>query len=425
MNNIVKQKLKELPTNPGVYRYYDREGRLIYIGKASVLKNRVKSYFLGAHDSKTEKLVSEITDIKWEITSSVIEAIILESNLIKRYKPKYNILSKDDKSFIQIALTKEEFPRFLAIRPTDKKRLDTPIQKYFGPYTNASSVKEILSIFRRIFTFRDCSKNKFEKYSKKNIHCLFYPIRLCPAPCAGKITQKDYANIVNQMMDFLEGRKKRVIGTLKKQMQTFSRMQMYEQAAIIRNRIFAFTHINDIALIKRERTLEQYNNIPSRIEAYDISNIGKYYAVGSMIVFTGGEIDKNEYRKFKIHHKSDTYQTQNSTNNTEGQNDPAMIGQILDRRLNHQEWAYPDLILIDGGKGQLSAALKVLKKHKLKIPVIAVAKGPTRKGFQLFKNSLATKITLEKNFIESVRDEAHRFAITYHRKLRSRSLSNN
>lgn len=416
MNNNVKQKLRELPTNPGVYRYYDREGCLIYIGKASVLKNRVKSYFMGAHDSKTEKLVSEIADIKWETTSSVIEAIILESNLIKRYKPKYNILSKDDKSFIQIALTKEEFPRFLAIRPTDKKNLDAPIQKYFGPYTNASSVKEILSIFRRIFTFRDCSKNKFEKYSKKNSHCLFYPIRLCPAPCAGKITKKDYANIVNQMVDFLEGRKKRVISSLKKQMETFSRMQMYEQAAIIRNRIFAFTHINDIALIKKERTLEQYNNIPSRIEAYDISNIGQHYAVGSMVVFTGGEIDKNEYRKFKIKYQ---------VSSIKYQNDPAMIGQILDRRLNHQEWTYPDLILIDGGKGQLSAALKVLKNHKLKIPIIAVAKGPTRKGFQLFKNSLAVKITLEKNFIESVRDEAHRFAITYHRKLRSKSLSNN
>jgi len=429
MTTHIKTKLKELPASPGVYTYYDRNGDIIYIGKASVLKNRVKSYFtplrqgyaeqVGGHDAKTEKLVSEIMDIKWQTTSSVIEAVILESNLIKKYQPKYNILDTDDKSFIQIALTKEEYPRLLALRPTDKNKINIKIQKYFGPYTSAASVHEILSIFRRIFTLRDCAQNKFTKHNKKQIPCLFYSINLCPAPCANKISKSDYLKIIKQMTDFLEGKKKRVILSLRRQMEYFSVRQMYENAARIRNRIFAFEHINDVAVIKRERSLEQYKNIPHRIEAYDISNIGKNFAVGSMVVFTGGEIDKAEYRKFKINYKYTNFT--NHTNKIKTQDDPGMIRQILDRRLYHREWLCPDLILIDGGKGQLSAALRALKMHKLKIPVIAIAKGPTRKGFALFKNSLAEKITLDKNFIEHIRDEAHRFAISYHRKLRSKS----
>jgi excinuclease ABC subunit C len=415
MINNVKIKLNKLPKYPGVYKFYDSSGNLIYIGKASVLKHRVKSYFVGKHDPKTTRLVHEIADINWEITASVIEAIIKESNLIKKYKPKYNILEKDDRSFIQIALTKEEFPRLIAIRPTDKKGklAGVKIQKLFGPYTNASSIHEILSLFRKIFTFRDCSEKKFESYKKKKKPCLFFPIKLCSAPCAGKISKADYSKTIKQMVDFLEGKKKRVISSLKHQMQYYSKKQMYESAAIIRNRIYDFEHINDIAAIKKERSLEQYKNIPNRIEAYDISNIGKDFAVGSMIVFTGGEIDKNEYRKFRIKYLESSIKYQNDTK---------MISQILDRRLNHKEWTYPALILIDGGKGQLSAALKVIKNHKTKIPVIAIAKGPSRKGFKLFKNSLAEKIILDKVFLERIRNEAHRFAIAYHRKIRSDSI---
>jgi len=406
-------KLKKFPKSPGVYKFYDRSRNIIYIGKAAVLNNRVRSYFSGAHDSKTEKLISEITDIKWQITPSVIEALILESNLIKKYQPKYNIREKDDKSFIQIALTAEEFPRLISIRPTEEKFKNVKLKKVFGPYTNSTSVKEILSIFRRIFTYRDCKENKFRIYQKKLSPCLFYPIGLCSAPCAGKISKPDYLKTIKQMTDFLEGKTTRVISSLKKQMRNFSARKMYEEAAIIRDRIFAFQHINDTALIKRERSLEQYKNIPTRIEAYDISNIGKDFAVGSMVVFTGGEIDKAEYRKFRIKY---------SISSNKYQNDPEMINQIITRRFNHQEWERPNLILIDGGKGQLSAAIKALKNYKLMIPIIAIAKGPTRRGFKLFKNALSAKILLDRKFLESIRDEAHRFAISYHRKIRNKSL---
>ena len=411
MINKVKNKLTNLPKSAGIYQFYDINGRIIYIGKASVLKNRVKSYFIGIHDSKTEKMIPEIADIKWQKTASTIEAIILESNLIKKYKPKYNIREKDDKSFVQIALTNEEFPRLILYRPTDKNRINYKIKKLYGPYTEGASIKEIISIFRKIFTFRDCTEFKFTRHKKKGIPCLFHPIKLCPAPCVGKISKSDYVKIIKQITDFLDGKKKRVIYSLKKQMLEFSKKQDYEKAAKIRNRIYAFEHINDLAVIKNKRPLEQYKNIPARIEAYDISNLGKDYAVASMVVFSHGEIDKPEYRKFKV-----------QISKFKSQNDPGMIGQILDRRLYHLEWNKPDLIIIDGGKGQLSAALKTLKHHKQKIPVIAIAKGSSRKGYTLFKNSLSKKINLDRRFLESIRDEAHRFAIGYHRKLRSKSV---
>lgn len=415
MKNVkLKSKIEYLPKSSGVYMFYDRGGNIIYIGKATVLKHRVSSYFIGMHDNKTEKLISEIVNINWQTTPSVIEAVILESNLIKKYKPKYNILDKDDRSFVQISLTKEEYPRLIPLRPTDKKIKEIEIKKLFGPYTNAASVKEILHIFRRIFTFRDCSESKFRTYQKKSVPCLFYPLNLCPAPCIGKISKREYLKIIKQMTNLLDGKKKRTLSSLIQQMKYYSKMQMYEQAAIIRNKIYAFQHINDIALIKNERSLEQMKNIPKRIEAYDISNISGRFTVGSMVVFSGGEIDKSEYRKFRI---------KNYELGIMEQNDPKMIGQIIERRLNHLEWPKPDLILIDGGKGQLLASLKALKHYKLKIPVITLAKGPTRKGYKLFRNSLAKKIILEKKFLLSIRDEAHRFAINYHRKLRGQIIS--
>lgn len=500
----IKNKLNNLPKNPGVYFYYDRNGKLIYVGKASVLKHRVNSYFRGApfdktqgkHDLKTEKLVSEIRDLKWQETKSVIEALILESNLIKKHQPKYNIQEKDDKSFVQIALTNEEFPRFVVFRPTEKEKVGAKINKYFGPYTSTSAVNEILNILRKIFTYRDCSKYKFSRFAKKMSPCLYYPLNLCPAPCARYISKEEYNEIIKQITDFLSGKRKRVISELKKQMDKYSKAKEYEKAAQIRDRIYAFEHINDVALIKQERSLEQYSNIPGRIEVYDISNLGSQFAVGSMVVFERGEVNKDEYRKFRLRdaniqiyandankkngyvqhiksneniknyissghsERSEESQPNRSFAITQDNNcdssrlrsnnkknghpefisgsqkilkrvqndknclkspigDPQMMAQVIDRRFNN-DWPNPNLIILDGGKGQLSAVLKTLKDKKMKIPVIAVAKGPTRKGFRLFKNSLAQNIVLDRKFIERMRDEAHRFAINYHRKLKNK-----
>jgi excinuclease ABC subunit C len=208
-------------------------------------------------------------------------------------------------------------------------------------------------------------------------------------------------------------------------MEQYSKDEEYEKAALMRDRLFAFTHINDVAAIKEDRPLEQIAAIPNRIEIYDISNLGSDFAVGSMVVFVGGEMDKSQYRKFRI-------------KTVIGQDDPSMLSEVIYRRFHHPEWAKPDLIILDGGRGQLSSVSRTLFSlakterdqkanekalnpilNPVGIPVIAVAKGPSRKGFQLFKNSYAQKIMLDKRFIEAMRDEAHRFAIKYHRKLKN------
>lgn len=403
----IKKILRNLPKKPGIYKYFDKNGKIIYIGKATILKNRVRSYFSGTNDLKTEKLVSEISDIKYEITKTTIEAIILESNLIKKYQPKYNIRERDDKSFIQIIVTRDDFPRILAIRANEQKKADYEVKKIFGPYTNLGSVKEILSIIRKIFPYRDCSKNKFNKFEKNKNYCLYYPIKLCPAPCANLISKKDYNKNIKKIIDLFSGKRKKIILALNAEMKKYSKSQNYEMAAETRNQINKFTHINDIAAIKFERTMEQIKNIPARIETYDISNLGSIYAVGSMVVFSLGEIDKKEYRKFKI-------------KNVKNQDDPSMMAEVISRRLNHSEWKMPDLIILDGGITQFNAIKKIFKKNKLNIALIAIAKGPTRKGFKLIKNKLAEKIVLEQKFILKMRDEAHRFAIGFHRQIREK-----
>lgn len=436
--------LKNLPKSPGVYFYYDKNGKLIYIGKASVLRHRVNSYFaprrqgyegqVGAHDNKTEELISHIADIKYRVTDSVIEALVLESNLIKKYQPKYNIREKDDKSFVQIVQSAEDFPRFVAVRPTQKERINFKIKKYFGPYTNSGAVKEIMQVLRKLFTYRDCTVAKFNRHKKLGSPCLYYSIGLCPAPCTEKISKQDYAKIVSRIDDFLLGKSKRAIASLNKQMNTYAKNQNFEQAAIVRDRIEAYKHINDVAAIKDDRSFEQTKNIPERIECYDISNIGDKFIVGSMVVFTGGEIDKNEYRKFKIRNEELIIKHENShtefisgsrqilkqVQNDKLIGDPQRMANIIDRRFNHPEWSMPNLIILDGGKGQMSMVAKILRDRKIKIPVMAVAKGPTRKNFTLFKNAQAKNIVLDRKFIERVRDEAHRFAIAYHRKLKNK-----
>lgn len=421
----LNKKNKNLPKQPGVYIFYNKNKQIIYIGKASVLKHRVGSYFVGAHDNKTTALISEINDIKYKITNSTIEALILESNLIKKYQPKYNVREKDDKSFIQIILTKEKFPKFIATRATNIKSIKKPIKKIYGPYTDIKSVNEILQYLRKIFPFRDCTDYKFKRQKKLNQPCIYHSLNLCPAPCVNYINEKKYKETIKQINNFLEGKNKKIINYFKKQMTLYAKKQAYEQAAQIRNKIFALEHINDIAFIKSQRPLEQSTNIPKRIECYDISNMpvsknnkAEIYAVGSMIVFENGEMEKSQYRKFKIKYSFD----KNTKNKYIQTNDPAMISQVVERRLHHKEWQMPDLIILDGGKTQLSAVSKIFIDKKIKLPLIAIAKGPTRKGFKLFRNNLAKNIILDKKFLESIRDEAHRFAIKYLRKRQIKSI---
>jgi len=433
LSSISKEKLNKISSNSGVYLFKDKSGVILYIGKATSLKGRVKQYFSGTDVRGTRifSMVEQISNIKTIETDSVLEALILESNLIKKYQPKYNIKERDDKSFSYIALVEDEFPRFEIFRKTEldkitnlklqipnkfqnskSKKLQTKnykLKTVFGPYTSKKQMEVALGIIRKIFPFHSL-KQKTEK------GCLDFQIGRCPGPYSGAISKRDYAKNIRGIRMILEGKKKNLEKKLEKEMKELAKKHEFEKAGELRNKIFALNHINDVALISANSEQRTMNN-KIRIEAYDISNISGEFAVGSMVVFQNGEPDKKEYRKFKI-------------KTVEGANDVGMMAEVLFRRFKN-DWKKPDLILLDGGKGHLNMAEKILKEFKLKIPMMAVAKGKSRKNlkFQISnsKSIQNSKFKIQnflhnKNVVKSIMDEAHRFAISYHRKVRKKDF---
>ncbi len=400
-NIYLKNKLKQLPTSPGVYFFYDEKNKLIYIGKATSLKDRVGSYFTGSHDNKTEKLVSEIVKIKIKKTQSVFEALILESNLIKKNQPKYNIKAKDDKSFSYFLITKkDEFPRIIIVRETDLKKYSGA--KIYGPYTSKRQMELALRIIRKIFPF-----HSIKEFSEKK--CFDFQLGLCPGPYAGKISRQDYLKNIRRIELIFQGKKSSLVTKIKKEMTELAKKQLYEKARELRDKIFALEHIRDVALIGQDEFKENLQAGDfQNIEGYDISNLSGDYAVGSMVSFLDGRAEKKNYRRFKI-------------KLVEKIDDVGMMKEVLARRLKRAEWPTPDLIILDGGKGHLNMAVALLKKLKLKIPILAVAKGPTRKKLDLYSSEKTILVRIpHQKIIEQVRDEAHRFAISYHKKLRKK-----
>jgi excinuclease ABC subunit C len=420
MKNNIKEKLKKLSKTPGVYIFKDKSEEILYIGKATNLKSRVGSYFPGRGDRhNVTAMMDKIHYIEIRKTETVLEALILEANLIKKHKPKYNIEGKDDKSFSYFVITSEEFPRVLIFRESDfsnkkyREKVYTKA-KIYGPYTSKVQMLIALKIIRKIFPFHARSE-KSEK------GCLASQIGLCPGPYDGNISKTDYKKNIKGIRMILEGKKKRLVKTLEKEMKIFAKEENFEKAAEARNKIFALTHIQDIALISENR--DAINRVSAgasmRIEAYDISNISGTFGVGSMVVFQGREENKSEYRKFKI-------------KTIEGADDTGMMREILTRRFRNS-WKLPNLIILDGGRGHVNMAEKVLEELGLNIPLIGVAKGPTRKieDYKLvfsrkfpatnshFSKEIR-KILEDKKIIERITDEAHRFAISYHRKLREK-----
>jgi len=377
--------------------------------------------------------------------------LLLEAELIKRLKPKYNFRLKDDKAFPLIKITSEKFPRVIVARHREK------MGTYFGPFPQGS-VRKLLRLIRRAFPFRNCSEAKFARYKNLGRGCLFYNLNLCPAPCQGKISEKDYKARINELKKFLRGRGEEVIQNLKLKMQKEAEAENFEEAMKIRNQISRLNYIRqhfkdtsardlDINLpedqrqekLKELQAVLNLSKIPRRIEAYDISNISGKLATGSLVVFEDGEEKKNHYRRFKVRLSG-------------GSDDLGMIKEILRRRferfkrvqpsggLNPTDKSFektPDLLLIDGGKGQLSAALKVIKEFGLKIPIAALAK---REEEIYFAGSISPEgnsesasikgpIKLPKDskalqLLQRLRDESHRFALSYHRKLRSKKSFN-
>ncbi len=394
--------LKNIPESPGVYLMKGAKGKIIYIGKAVNLKRRVSSYFQKAHDYRIEKMVSEIKSIDFKITNSALEALILESSLIKKHQPVFNIKEKDDKSFLYIKISKEKYARVLLVRGKDVKKSET--KNLFGPFTESGSLKEALKILRRIFPWSN--HESFDTSSNKNPKsCFDYQIHLCPGTCLGIISQKEYSKNIKNLKLFLKGERDKILKSLEKEMVVLSKHQEFEKANTLKLKIFSLKHIQDIALIKEDEIGGAFQNNFYRIEGYDISNISGTSSVGSMVVFINGKPDKNEYRKFKI-------------KNTSGPNDVGMLKEVLERRFKN-DWRKPNLILVDGGKPQVNTAEEILKNLKINIPIIGIAKGPDRD-----KNEIIGEVPREveiKTLIK-VRDEAHRFAIKFHKQLRGRNL---
>ncbi len=395
---------KKLPETPGVYLMKDEKDRLLYVGKAGNLRRRVSSYFTRPHDNRIQKLVEEIDHIEHRTTDTAIEALVLEAELIKKYEPPFNIREKDGKSFLFVGITRETFPRVSLVRGKDLDKKDKKWRKTFGPFTAASSLREALRILRKVFPFNTHDPDK--KYTRP---CFDYQLGLCPGLCAHSISRAEYSKTLRNLILFLSGEKKKIITQLQKEMKLASRNLEFEKAQKLQRQLFALEHIQDVALISEGEISggEFVDRGDYRIEGYDISNISGMSAVGSMVVAVNGRMAPEEYRKFKIR-------------TVQGANDVGMMAEVLERRFSNK-WPLPQLLLMDGGAPQVNAARKVLQKLKLSIPVVGLAKGPERKRNDTI-GLIPRGVNLET--LIKVRDEAHRFAISYHRQIRAREFIN-
>lgn len=543
----IQEHLKQLPAEPGVYLMKDKFDNIIYVGKAKVLKNRVRQYFQSSknHSSKVKSMVKNIDKFEYIITDSELEALILECNLIKKYKPKYNVLLRDDKTYPYIKITtNEDFPRVLKVRKVIKDKA-----KYFGPYTNTTAVNDTLDIIKNTYPIRTCNVD-IERAIKTNMRpCLNLHIKRCVGPCTGNITKEEYNKMIEEIILFLSGKEEKLIDILKEKMSKCAMDFNFEEAAIYRDKIksledmmekqkidtstsdlnqdvIAMARAHDEACVQvffvrngkivgrehfilegvmdstRESILGSFvkqfymeqeyvpkeiiiedeiedsfilsewlsskkgqkviirvpqkgekksliemvrknaieylekfsdmnkrkyeksigaleelkqilnlDNIPNRIESFDISNIQGVDSIGSMVVFTNGKKDKKEYRRYKI-------------KTVIGPNDYDSMAEIVERRLKYGD--FPDLMLLDGGKGQVSSVKKILDKYNVEIPLWGMYKDDKHRTKGLISQEKEIELDRTSNlyrFVASIQEEVHNYAISYHRSLRNKSLT--
>ncbi len=441
----MKQKLSELPARPGVYFHKNREGEIIYVGKAAVLKNRVRQYFQKSHkDPKTEALVKEIADTDWVVVDTEMDALFLESEMIKRYMPKWNILLRDDKtvSYVRIDM-KSEVPYVSFTRtPMDDKAT------YVGPFYGKVSVAKALRILRRIFPYYT------KPYTGRK--SLDTDLGLTPGIEIGKSTAQDYKRNLRKLIQYLDGGREKLLRDLEKTMEKEAAAGNYELAAEARDQLFGLRELKkkivfsdkeflDISSDQALKELQELLNLPKpprRIEGYDISHQSGENTVGSMVVFINGASARDEYRKFKVR--------------TSKNDDLKSMREVISRRLKHKEWEYPDLIILDGGSTQVNAVLPlvepfgipvigrdksgdhsrnakvrlVIPKHPKRglsevatenegaSPVKTGASDPSRDWgvLELLSSSHIARL------IARIDEEAHRFAIAYHSLLKRKSM---
>lgn len=423
MDRIVWSSIKaagRLPSQTGVYLFRSKN-KMLYIGKAANIRERVKNH-LKLRSFSDSLFINQISRVGYVITDSEIEALILEARLIKEYRPKYNVMWRDDKNYFYVAVTQERLPRVYITHQFSKLKTKNYQLKtnYIGPFVDGGALKQTLKILRRAFPYYTADRHPAGP-------CPWCHLKLCPGP---NPDTKEYKKNIKNITNILQGKKQLVLRELKKEMRAASAKQDFEKAAKIRDRLWALerTFSNAIILSRNgeakngktiwNSTQKELKKIfktakrISRIEACDIANIQGQQATGSIVTFIDGKPDKNFYRKFKIRISGKP-------------NDTAMIKETVYRRLSHKEWGMPDILLIDGGKGQLSAALKCLKPGFKHLLVAALAK----KHNELFISGRKNPVLLKncspavRNLILHLRDEAHRFARVYHHHLRSKSFS--
>jgi len=408
-NNKLRDVVARLPESCGVYLFKDAGGKIIYIGKAKSLKKRVQTYFSRQLAAKTQAMVGKIAGIEHILTPSEAQAQILEAALVREKQPQYNISLKDDKTFPWIKITDEDFPTVSIARRKTKEKGDT--STYFGPYTNVKLLRQAFKILRRIFGFRSC-----KNLPKRS--CLYFRLRFCPAPCVGEISSGEYKETIKEIKMFLRFRHDELLDKLTSKMQELSRGRRFEEAARVRDQLNALSALgqNKTASFNESEDLRELlglTKLPQRIEAFDISNISGREATGSMVSFYNGRPDKNNYRRFRI-------------KTVEEINDYEMLREIIKRRyqrLVRESQTFPDLILIDGGKGHLTVAQEEIKGLGLDIPLVSIAKDKENIYIQGRLRPIRLKSdTSALNFIRRVRDEAHRFALAYHHLLRSKKV---
>ncbi|MEZ4156488.1 MAG: hypothetical protein R3B52_00720 [Candidatus Paceibacterota bacterium] len=411
----LRNKAKKAPNKPGVYFFRQRRTRLgrgrtnndiLYIGRAGSLKNRLQNYF-NTKDSRIAEMVETAVSLDWEQTKTLLEAVVLEANLIKKYWPKYNVKEKDDKSFIYLVIdTKKDFPKLLVVRGKDlAKYMSQGTSRpragvyVFGPYQSYRILKTALELLRPIFPYSTCTPN-----SKRP--CFHFQIGLCPGVCTGQVSSKEYKKNISNLIFFFKGEKKRLLSALKKEKSNEA--------------IRALDHVRDIALLqKSSKLLQKSNELSSlRIEGYDISHLAGKEPVGAMVVFEDNEPNKAEYRIFKIRGEKT-------------QSDTDMLKEVVERRIKHAEWAMPDIVFVDGGLAQVKAVRDILAINNMRPPVVGLSKAGMHSQSSAKNDKLVILNTKKvgkellvgsKKVFQQVRDEAHRFSINFGRRQRTKFI---
>lgn len=394
-----------LPETPGVYFFYDKDGAILYIGKATSLHDRVKSYFnqniVEARGLKILTMLTLAAKVGFQETGSVLEALLLENVLIKKHNPPYNTKEKDNKSYMTVVITKEPFPRVLTMRVRDyeKRFKKGDVQAVYGPFASGTQLRDAMKMVRKIFPYRDTCEES------QGTPCFNAQLGLCPGVCSKSITSAAYKKTITRLKQFFEGRRQSVKLSLTREMQTAIKKQEFEGAAKLRDTLFAIDHIKDTSLIKDD-TITSFKDSAFRIECFDAAHLSGFARNAVMAVIEGGRPQTGEYRLFKLE---------------DGVNDDyEALATVLSRRFKHTEWRYPDLVVVDGGEAHKRVAEEVIIKLGLLIPVLAVVKDERHKP----KDILGRRdlVNNHKKEVLLGNGEAHRFAVAYHKKLRSKNF---